>query len=418
MKNYINSFFSIIESRNRTILTLSILLVLVSGTFYSLYLGNNLRFWDEHEYYKIADNLIQKNIYSLDGINKTAYRPPGYSWFLSILISLGSSITMLRIANFTALACSIYIIYLITKKMHSKLASSIACLLVLFYPVLFYLAGILAAQTVGTTLFLLILLLVFNNESSPYTKYAAVGFLFGCLILMVPSFLFSLLVVTVWLVFDIPTQKIRKAALTFTVALLIIFSWSIRNYYVFDTFVFISTHTGMVLLDGNSEGTTPNSGSMTDTTKYTDKMPKGLNEVEKDKYLKTKAVEFMLNNKARTIKMYFLKALNYFNYTNEIRGEISSYTKRFKDSIMLITYGSFLLLFIARLFHIKKFRPSSFEVLLISLYLSTPFFIAIFLTRIRYRLPFDLILISMVAAYISNLLGSMHERKESGGPEN
>lgn len=413
MRQTIRNFLLFLESRNRSIIVFILLLVLVSGTIYSFYLGDNLRFWDENEYYEIANNIVSNNIFSLDSKTKTAYRPPGYPYFLSLFISLGASITLLRILNFAALACSIYLVYRITIKIDSPLSGLFAAILVIFYPVQFYLAGILAAQSVGTTLFLSILLLLSEEEEIHTKKYILAGLLFGCLILTVPSFLFSLFIITLLLLIPISKKSLKISAITLITALLVVFTWSARNYYVFDSFVFISTHTGMVLLDGNSEGTTPTSGSKTDTSKYTANMPENLNEVERDRYLKSKAIEYMLDNKIRTIKMYFLKALNYYNFTNEIRGEISGYTKRFKDIIMLLTYGPLLVFFLLRLFFIKRFKPSKSEILFITLYLANPFFIAIFLTRIRYRLPFDFLMIMVVAMFISKLMNFTIKRNEN-----
>ena len=44
--------------------------------------------------------------------------------------------------------------------------------------------------------------------------------------------------------------------------------WSIRNYYVFNSFVFVSTNGGFNLLLGNSKNTEPNLGVNTDISQY------------------------------------------------------------------------------------------------------------------------------------------------------
>lgn len=51
-------------------------------------------------------------------------------------------------------------------------------------------------------------------------------------------------------------------------------------------------------------------------------------------------------------------------------------------------------------------RLTEFESLLLTLYLSTPLFQAITFTRIRYRLPYDFLLIAIVALFI----GAIHTR--------
>jgi hypothetical protein len=101
------------------------------------------------------------------------------------------------------------------------------------------------------------------------------------------------------------------------------------------------------------------------------------------------------------LKLYILKLLNYFNYRNELYASAeSSWTK---DILMLVTYGPLLLLSACSLFLVKRFGFSKFEALFFLIYLSSAFFYAIFVTRIRYRLPFDFLLIMIVALFLHKI---------------
>ena len=192
-------------------------------------------------------------------------------------------------------------------------------------------------------------------------------------------------------------------SVTISISLFLIGVWCIRNYNVFDSFVFISSNSGLNLLLGNSENTTPNAGVTVDISKYTSFADTAqFNEIERDAYYRAEAIKFILNHKLHTVKLYGLKFLNYFNYRNELwnKAEASS----LRDFVMLVTYGPLLLLFGLRILLLKYFVPSKFEVLLIILYFSSALFHAIFFTRIRFRLPFDFLLIGIVALFLQDIL--------------
>ncbi|MDO8281302.1 MAG: glycosyltransferase family 39 protein [Thermodesulfovibrionia bacterium] len=380
--------------------------ILFCGIIYSFYLGDKIQFWDEQAYFTIAKNIISTHSYTLDGENPTAYWPPGYPIFLSLFISLGASLIQLRIVNFIAFCFSIYLLYNIAKKLSSPSAGLISVVIVICYPVLFYTAGTLYSQTFGTTLFMLILFILFQAETTSVKPFLLVGLLFGYLILTAPTFLFSLFIVSFWVLIFKKERRIRSSIIILFAAFFVIFLWSARNYSVFNSFVLISTSSGSALIQGNSEHTLPNSGpTKEDLLKYYD-ASRGMNETEANSYLTSKAVEFIKNNKSKTLKLYFLKTLNYFNYHNEYSGKLGTYTSRFKDIIMLFTYWPLLFIFFLRIIFLKHFNISKYELLLIVLYLSQAFFLGIFLTRIRYRLPFDLLLIAIVAIFIYNLIST------------
>ncbi len=401
MNKTIRLLMRLVEGKElKIVLALSILIVLV-GILYSFYLGNILRFWDEHEYYDLAKNLATKHIYSLDGEHPSAFRPPVYPFLLSLLISLGASISSLRILNFIILGLSIYLLYLIVKNQSSKFAGLISALLAVCYPVLFYSASIFVSELLGIFLFLLILLLLFSTERVTTKSYILIGFLYGFLLHTVPSFIFSLFIIILWLLFSQREKKIKAVFAIVLPVLLIITIWAVRNYAAFNSFVFVSTHGGRAFYHGNFEGATANPVSRTDyfipPGDYT-----GLNEAQVDRYYRSKAIKYILEHKTRTIKFYFLKVLNYFNFHNKLSSDEESYVDKYKDIVMLLTYGPLLLLFLIRLLSFRRFKLSEFELLLITLYLSSAFFLAIFHTRIRFRLPFDFLLIAIVAMFINN----------------
>jgi len=387
-----------LERKSRTIIAFLITFVILSGVGYSVYLGNTLRFLpDEQDYYDIATNIVRQFSYSLNGENPTAYRPPGYPLFLSMFRYFGGGIIFLRILNFFIFGFGIYLVYKTLQREHSSLAGLIGAFLLVGYPVIFFTSGTLYPQILASVLFLLIFYL-FTKDSSKFWIYILCGLLFGFLILTVPTFIFALLLFPVWMG---PRHKQWVGYLTMViVAILLLSVWGIRNFILFDDYIFVSTNSGENLLLGNSENTTPSKGTF-DLSKYTS-FAETLNEVERDRYYRSEAIDYIRNNKLQTFQIYILKVLNYFHYRNEL--VTRSEGTQIRDTIMLITYGSLLLLFIIRLFLVKEYKISYFERTLIMLYISSAFFTAVFFTRIRFRIPYDFLLIMIVALFLAKLI--------------
>jgi hypothetical protein len=214
--------------------------------------------------------------------------------------------------------------------------------------------------------------------------------------LCIPSFLGALWVSTAWVFFTRRQVKMRAAGCLVLMAAFVMGTWALRNYRIYQVPLFGAANSGHNLLLGNSENTTPNGGSSTDISRYSGVSG---NEIERDAYYRRKAVDFIIEHKARSAELYALKVLNYFNYRNNLvaRSEMSS----FKDMVMLLTYGPLLLLFFVRI-AIRRIALSPLERFIAILYLSNAFFAAIFFTRIRFRIPFDFLLLLVDAGFIAS----------------
>jgi hypothetical protein len=192
--------------------------------------------------------------------------------------------------------------------------------------------------------------------------------------------------------------------MTIILSLFMVSVWTARNYMVFDRMVFISTNSGENLLLGNSENTTPNAGTNTNISQYRSKAAE-MDELERDRFYREKAIEFIRNHPVQSGKLYILKVLNYFNYQNELVTQAEG--SKTRDIIMLVSYGPLLLLFIVRLLLVKLVKPGAFEVLLIILYFLSALVNAVFFTRIRFRVPFDLLLIMIVSIFFARLINTL-----------
>jgi 4-amino-4-deoxy-L-arabinose transferase-like glycosyltransferase len=398
------------------LLALLIVATLVAGMIYAAGLGAGLRYLDEQDYVAIARHLVAGQGYTIDGVTPTAYRAPGYPLVLAALIALGLDVVGLRVANFVLLSGTLWLLYRLLRREGVRLAALIAPVLLLGYPVIFYTAGTLYPQTLALALLLLALLLA-TDRAHPWRGAILGGLAFGYAILVVPTFalklpFFALATVLYrqrgWAGWRTIGRALGPAVLLCAVTLALLIPWTARNAVALHSFVPLTTNSGYNFLLGNSENTRPNAGVNIDISRY-EQAAAPLSEVARDAYFRDAARDWVLAHPGRALILYAEKALNYFNYRNDLY--VATESSRRNDLLLLLTYGPLLLLFVLRLLLARRMPLSALEWLCVGLYLVNPFLDALATTRIRYRLPFDALLI-VVAAVCLELL--WHRYREMG----
>ena len=375
-----------------------VFLVLIGGLVYSLRLKDVLRYPDEKSYVALARNLVEHQAYTLDGARPTAYRPPGYPLLLASVAYAGGGILAFRILNQVAFCAGIFLLFRIVRKQGNKAAGFPAVALSLCYPVLFYTAGTLYPQTVAALLFLSTIAVYFNPAGLNFKRAAFIGILSGLLILTAPTFLFFLAFLCAWKLFEKRKRAFMPVAVVVLFSGLTLTPWTVRNYRALDSIVFVSTNSGVNLLLGNSENTTANAGVNVDISSYRQHTGE-MSETERNRHYAREAIGYVLSHPARSAKLYLLKFLNYFNYRNKLWTEDEGSIAR--DMVMLVTYGTLLALAGLRLVLASAVPLSRYERFAAALYVLNGAFAAIFFTRIRFRIPFDYLLISLAASSVT-----------------
>ncbi len=394
--------YALICKKRKIILVLFSIIYWITAFAYSIYLGNSLRYPDERWYFEEhAQNWARSFIFSRDGVTPTAFHPPAYPIFLGILVFLGLNVTGVRLVNFLILYLTLLVLYKWVSMRSTGLAPLLVILFAFCYPVLFYTAGTLYPQTFGT--FFLILAITFFLSEAFETKHAILGgFSLGLAILTIPTFSFiPILMLFFALIFQ--KKRLPQTMLFVIIAFSSLIPWVVRNYIVFNRFVILSTNSGINLLLGNNPLTSPNSGVNVDLGRLliTEDIEK-MNEFEQNEFYTKKALEYVKKEPLRYINLYILKVINYFNFRNELATKTES--SKFRDLLMLVTYYPFVALTLIRLLLITKFPIQNDEIFMLVLYLSSAFVTAIFFTRIRFRIPFDYLLIVISALLISRLV--------------
>jgi hypothetical protein len=380
-----------------------LVLILIGGFVYSCLLGDTLRFRDEGHYLSLARNMIDHGTFSYEdnGIVPTAFHPPGYPIILASLMAVNGGILAQRMLNFAALACCALFMVRILRSQGSVVGARWAPVLILCYPVLFFTAGTLYPQIIAAALFLLILLMI-EAYRLTRVRMIAVGMVQGFLLLVSPNFILVLPLVLAMPYILRKSVPLSHVLYVTAGVMLILTPWVARNYLTFHRFVVLSTNGGKTLLLGNSENSEPNKGESIDISKYdAEAEARGLSEVDTDQFYKRKALEWIGKNPAKASALYLAKLLNYFNYKNELATK--SEQSRLRDLVMLLTYYPLLILVLFRLCLIGRSPLTRLEVVLLSFYVMSALTNAVFLPRIRYRLPFDALLICLAAFSFDHL---------------
>ena len=150
---------------------------------------------------------------------------------------------------------------------------------------------------------------------------------------------------------------------------------------------------GWVLLLGNSKNAAPGS-SVPDVSEYT-RSADGLDEIGRNEFFRTAAIDWIKANPTQAIVLYIRKFLQFFNFTEQYGTEgVGGVRVR---AAVFFSYYPLLILMLVNLCITRWSRLSRHEIFLFLLYLGTAAAYAMFITRIRYRIPFDYIVIVLAA---------------------
>jgi len=409
--------------QQKTVTWLVLVVIVVAGAAYAAWLGSGLVYPDEREHVALARSLAQTGTFSYDGATPTAYRPPAYPAFLALLVAAGAPIVALRMANVVLLAVAAGLMATVVRRYAPAPAAPLAAAAVGLYPLAFYTAGTLYAQTFATALAAGCIALVAAavdaaNGRRTWALLAGAGVVGGVLVLAVSVLVVVPAVLALTLLFVLPRS--RRAAVVALIALtaLVPAGWVVRNAVVMDAPT-LATNSGINLLLGNSANTGPNTGVNVDIREHLQATgwfdptappaPGRMSEVQADAYYRDAALAWVTANPAEAAALYAAKVVNYFNFRNELYVEQEASAAR--DAIAAVSYYPLLLVVGVRLLLARR-RPLRWpEVSAIGLYLGAALVMAVFFTRLRFRVPMDMVLCALAASYV----GAAVHRAAAGG---
>jgi hypothetical protein len=383
---------------------LLIFITIVVAVLCALRLNGNFTYSDEADYYSIASNLLHHHEYSRDGIHPTAFRPPGYPAALVLVLAMRDTVRFAKTINLLWWIGAAVLTAHIARVLYGSVAESLALLLVLLYPVSLYTAGTLYPQALTTFLFLISIAVHFRSAGhSSWREALFQGLIFSFLILCVPLYAANLVVFAAFQTFR-EKKGFLKALLTCGVVAAALGFWGLRNYRAFGQFLFAS-NSGINLLLGNSPLTRPNSGTNVDVAAMAPEAA-NLPEIQRDAVLKQHAIDWMKDHPRAAAWLFAEKLANWFNYRNELATAAES--THLRDAVMALTY--YPLLALALLLPLRRRGMSELESYLFLSYGSAALAYAFFFTRIRFRVPFDFLLVILASGSLALLLQSWRPR--------
>jgi len=404
-----------IENHHKAIALALLLWLLCMGLLYSSLLGDALRFADERHYHTIAENMIANGLYSLNGEDVTAFRPPVWPTFIAIFKYFDTNVFLLRLVSYFLYALTLLVLYNLLLRLYNPTTAIVAIVIASFYPFFFYTAGTFYPQTLAALLFLLLLYLATVGHFS-FVKALLFGLVGGLLALTVPPFFVISGLIVFWLIYHVlrkdgvAPKRLINPVLAGSIIVFIVLAWSYRNYVVFDDFIMISSNLGINLLLGNSIHSGMDTGVMVDLSAYKAGTAQ-LNEAQLNRHYTNAALSYITANPVEAASKYVLKVLNYFNYSNNLA--TASERNFWKTVLGFISYMPLLVAFFLRIYFYKSKKTTKFECLCIFLYIFNAFFMALFFTRIRFRLPFDYLLISVVSIWLVRMMREVSHRRQA-----
>ena len=396
--------------RSQRTTQVALILIFICSVALAIWSGNSLRYLDEVQYDQLAHSMLQRHVFGY-ARGMTLGRPPGYPFFLVAIYLVIDSPLAAKLVNCLALAASTYLLMRLSVRLYAS-KSALVPLAVLCYPLFFYAASTLYPQTLEGALLLATILLL-ADERVGMRNIGLAGVTFGYLCLAVPSFLYIMPLMALYVIYQWrhePKALIVRSALLVIIACLTIAPWTIRNALEFGAFVPISANSGFNLAIGNS-AYTPANGRADLQTACPD-LQFTRDEVKFDRAMQACALRWIRSNPWPAFRLYVAKFLNYFNYRNEL-ATLSEQEKPWQNWLVFATYYPLLGVSLLRLGFWRRYPLTSLEALLYIVYVINGAFTAVFFTRLRFRIPFDLLLIAIDAAFASYLLESWFRRPTS-----
>ncbi len=239
----------------------------------------------------------------------TSYHAPLYPVFLALIYLLFGlkNYFAVMIIQCVMSACLPVIIFYIGKAMFNDKVGLLSAFWLAFYKpyIIFSSQGgpaFLLSENLFNVLFLLTALFMLKRAFVAHSlkdKFI-LGILFGILILTraVLALYPAILAFLIYKNRQTPASAIKEISVFFAAIAIVILPWTARNYFVHRAFVPLTTQGGFGLISGNNRFV--NGGGQTDMKRMLTPEQKSqydkMNEVEKDKFLKKVAVDFMIKN--------------------------------------------------------------------------------------------------------------------------
>jgi 4-amino-4-deoxy-L-arabinose transferase-like glycosyltransferase len=281
-------------------------LAVIMRLLYALNVTHSPLVTDAKEYDTFGLQLSKGKGYVNSSAEPTAYRPPVYPFFLAAIYSIaGHNLTWVRFVQALLGAGICVLTYLIATIIFDNTIATLSGVFCSFYPPLIFSTSQILTETLFTFLLLLGIFLIIERQT--YAALITTGIIFGLALLTRPFFIFFLPFLFYWIFINNKFETLKTIPIFIIGVLLILFPWTLRNYYRLDSFVPLANVGGLTLYNSYvvpQKGFGYNSLEGIEDEYYEIK-----DETERSKYLLGKSIEYIKNNPAKVSKLTFAKLL-------------------------------------------------------------------------------------------------------------
>jgi len=427
--------------RHVRMLALILLAAFAIRLAYVLSLDPRITWYDGKEYSRLATSLVEGRGYSTPWGEPTAFWPPGYPFFLAAIYSLaGISVTAVRIVEAVLGGLICLLVYLIARECAGDAAGRtgpdcertrrraggrtalVAAAIAAVYPLHVYTVGSFFSVTLQTVLVTAVAYCLIRAATRGSGAYALIGgVLGGWAVLTAASVLPALLVGALWMVWArvkaVDRRRLRPAArlaILFLLPLvLIVGAWTARNCHALGRPALVSLNGGSNFWLGNYPGVTAATGN-----RWTPEMraewlalrEQHPGEAERDQAFYQRGLEFVQADPVRFLWLSLTKAVYLWHLWPQ------PMTDQGHPEVLVIlgsvlSYGILLLPALIGLGRALRRRREAWLILLFCLCYSAVH--ALYISKVRFRLPLDTFVIIYGVIGLAWILGRLVPRWRS-----
>ena len=398
-------------SRHRWLIIITLVALALRLTA-ALSVPKGIHWKDGLEYDSFAASLQREQAYLNQWGNPSAYRPPGYP---VLLLLAGRNSTSVRVVQSILGAVTALLVYLAAEKLTGRKGALLAAALTALYPLYIY-AAVTYYPAVLLTFFLsaLFLLITRGRRQNSAGKILSAGVIAGLMTLTKGSFLPVVIIAGVWLAAekrpgsssgDGVSPRLRHAVIFIIPVLIFAGLWGFRNYRALGSFRPLSTNSGYNFWLGSYPGVKADTGNRKLPGQREEELSirrSHHGEVALDRAFFRKGLEHVREDPGRFAALSLSKALNFWRfYPSPVTREL----KWWEKAASAASYGAVLIFGICFMLVRLRTTPEARLILLIFIVYTAAH--AIFISKVRLRLPLDSLLIVCAAGGIREIAGIM-----------
>ena len=357
--------------------------------------GTKQRFYDESEYWSIADSIVHGNGFSLFG-HLTAYRPPAMPYLLAGgMLVFGERYWVFALLQALIICILPFLIFHIAEMLGLSTAyASLAAVMVAFHPGLNYASTTIyptAITTIAIALSTLLALKSIERDSNGYgiAAGAAAGLAGFATTIFVPYGVILALVAFL-------RRRVRVAVCIAIMSLLPTVAWVVRNHAELHTYS-VATNGGLNMELGANDQAEPRSGNL--ITAEPVSIPGQPSEVDIDKTHHDRAIVWIEAHRARFAELIALRSVAVLDSVGKPA------TRGVHDSLAAKLLGWAMLPFVLlSLLGLLRYRRSSLALMTMGCLLLIVISSALTIVKPRFRFPCDPLLFIFAVAAIQSLI--------------